>query len=187
MVAPFSFAPSQAWDGNDGSWSTFIVRVGTPSQDFRVLISTAGQETWIPVPEGCTPDDPSDCARTRGVLPFNGEYTDGFLKNESSTWDQIYIADLNLESALGYDGNGDYGFETVGLQVENSGGPTLEHQVVAGIADKDFYLGIFGLGPKPANFSNFDHPEPAFMPTLKNNSLIPSLSYGYTAGAPYSM
>lgn len=215
MVAPFSFAPSQAWDGNDGSWSTFTVRVGTPPQDFRVLISTAGQETWVPVPEGCTSSDPSGCPSSRGALPFQGRLSTGFLKNESSTWSEINIFDLGLENNLGYDGNGDYGFDTVGLQIENSGGLTLGHQVVAGIADKDFYLGIFGLGmhvtylplvvsrylsglvpaskalirlpgPKPANFSSFDHPEPAFLPSLKDNGMIPSLSYGYTAGAPYS-
>jgi hypothetical protein len=39
---------------------------------------------------------------------------------------------LALEENLGYDGNGEYGFDTVGLQIQNSGGPILEHQIVAG-------------------------------------------------------
>jgi hypothetical protein len=46
-------------------------------------------------------------------------------------------------------------------------------------------LGVFGLGPKPTNFSDFNEPQPSYMWSLKNQSLIPSLSFGYSAGAPY--
>ena len=40
-----SLPPSQIWDGNDGAWSTFIIRIGTPAQYFRVLPSTNSEET----------------------------------------------------------------------------------------------------------------------------------------------
>ncbi|OCL08205.1 acid protease [Glonium stellatum] len=185
IPAPFVFSPSQAWDGNDGSWSTFIIRVGTPEQDFRVLPSTAGQETWVPVPDGCLSSDPSNCGTLRGVYPFNGQQSTGFQYNQSSTWKLIGLYDLMLEQQLNYTGNGIYGLDTVGLMLQNSGGLSLTGQVVAGIATKEFYLGIFGLGPKPANFSNFDYPQPSFMHTLKEQDKIPSLSYAYTAGASY--
>jgi len=46
---------------------------------------------------------------------------------------------------------------------------------------------MFALGPKPTNFTNFDSPQPSWMWTAKNQSLIPSLSWGYTAGAPYQL
>ncbi len=46
-------------------------------------------------------------------------------------------------------------------------------------------LGVLGLGPKPTNFSDFNDPQPSFMHSLKNQSLIPSLSCGYYAGASY--
>ena len=62
----------------------------------------------------------------------------------------------------------------------------MEKQVVAGIATQDFYLGSFGLGPKPVNFSNLEFPVTSFMMSLKNLGKIPSISYGYTAGASYS-
>jgi len=185
IPAPFVFSSSQAWDGNDGSWSTFIIRVGTPEQDFRVLPSTAGQETWVPVPEGCLSSDPSNCGTLRGVYPFDGQQSTGFQYNQSSTWKLIGLYDLMLEQQLNYTGNGLYGLETVGLMLQNSGGLNLTSQIVAGIATKDFYLGIFGLGPKPANFSNFEYPQPSFMHTLKGQNRIPSLSYSYTAGASY--
>ncbi|RDW76161.1 hypothetical protein BP5796_06982 [Coleophoma crateriformis] len=184
---PFSFAPSQAWEGNDGPWSTFVIRVGTPEQVFHVLISTIGQETWVPVPEGCLDTDPSNCGALRGVMPFQNQASSGFQINASSTWVPVNLFELGLEDHLNYTGNGEYGFDTVGLQLPQSGGVSLEHQVVAGTPFKDFYLGVFSLGPKPTNFTNFDNPQPSFMWTLRNQSIIPSLSWGYTAGAPYRL
>ncbi|KAF2875185.1 aspartic peptidase domain-containing protein [Massariosphaeria phaeospora] len=180
--SPFVFSPSQIWDGNDGSWSTFILRIGTPAQTFRVLPSTAGQEIFVPVPEGCLPSDPQNCGELRGVYPFRGQQT-GFQSNQSSTWKLIGLYDLVLERNLNYSGNGMYGLENVGLMVD--GDVTLENQIVAGIATKDFYLGILGLGPKPSNFSDFENPQPSLMQTLRDKDMIPSLSYAYTAGAPY--
>ena len=191
VPAPFSYAPSQYFDGNDGQWSTFIVRIGTPPQDFRVLPSTAGQETWVPNPEGCTASDPTDCGYSRGVQKFNGQQGTGFQSNESSSWQALGVYSLDLETNLDYETNvsyagaGLYGFDTIGLQVENSGGVTLDHQVVAGIALKQFYLGCFGLGIKPANFSSYGAPQAAFLPSAVQQNLIPSQSWGYTAGAQY--
>jgi hypothetical protein len=46
-------------------------------------------------------------------------------------------------------------------------------------------LGAFGLSPKPVNFSDFNDPQPSFLWSLRNHTLIPSQSYGYTAGAAY--
>ncbi|KAL3427887.1 eukaryotic aspartyl protease [Phlyctema vagabunda] len=185
--APITFAPSQAFEGNDGPWSTFVIRIGTPEQVFHVHISTASQETWIPVPEGCLSTDPSDCGALRGAMPFQNQPSNGFQVDASSSWVPINLFALGLDSNLNYTGNGQYGFETIGLQLPQSGGVALHHQIVAGIATKDFYLGVFGLGPKPTNFTNFDEPQPSFMWSLKNQSMIPSLSWSYTAGAPYRL
>lgn len=84
VPAPLSIAPSQAFQSNDGPWSTFPIRVGTPEQVFEVLISTASQETWIPVPQGCVVGDPLDCGAQRGALPFNGVPSNGFDINAVS-------------------------------------------------------------------------------------------------------
>lgn len=185
MPEPFVFSPSQAWDGNDGSWSSFIVRIGSPPQTFRVFPATSGHETLIPLPEGCTDSDPSNCGSLRGAYPFNGKDSSGFAVNASSTWKNIGLYSLNFGDKLGLNDNGLYGLDTVGLMLENSGGLVLDSQVVAGIATKNFYLGLFGLGPKPSNFSDFEYPQPSFMRSLKNQSKIPSLSFAYTAGAAY--
>ena len=96
------------------------------------------------------------------------------------------IYGLVLESNLGYTGNGEFGFDTVALGWQGSGGPNLTHQIVGGIADTDFFLGIFGLTPRPTNFTTFNDPKPSYLHNLKNQSQIPSESWGYTAGAYYS-
>lgn len=59
------------WDGNDGAWSTFTVRIGNPAQFFRVLPSTTGQATRIPIPDNCERGQ-SWCGNARGVQPYNG-------------------------------------------------------------------------------------------------------------------
>jgi hypothetical protein len=81
---PFSWAPSQFWEGNDGAWSTFIIRVGTPAQTFRILPSTASEETWVPAPEECPvlnlPTE--ECGDKRGVQVFENAPSGGFMVNE---------------------------------------------------------------------------------------------------------
>jgi hypothetical protein len=61
----------------------------------------------------------------------------------------------------------------------------LKNQTIAGIATEEFYLGVFGINPRPSNFTTFDDPVPSYMKNLRDQSLIPSTSWGYTAGNPY--
>jgi hypothetical protein len=137
----------------------------------------------VVLPEGCTSSDPPNCGSLRG-----GQ----FAINQSSTWVQNNqtangIFGLVAEDILGYSGNGLYGYDTVGLGYPGSGVPTMDQQVVAGIATDDFYMGIFGLAPPPSNFTDYNHPVPSYMSNMKANNLIPSLSYGYTAGNQYRL
>ena len=50
-------------------------------------------------------------------------------------------------------------------------------------------LGIFGISPYPTNLSgyNLDDSNPTYLQTLKDQDLIPSLTWGYTAGAQYRL
>lgn len=184
LPAPIVIPASQDFDGNDGPWSSFALRVGTPAQTVKVMISTAGSQTWVVLPEGCTSLDPPDCLTSRG-----GE----FYTNRSSTWRKNNVTSngifsLGLESNLGSIGNnGKFGYDTVRLGWQGSGGPSLDHQILAGIVTKQFFLGVFGLNPRPTNFSNFSDPSPSYMSNLKDKSLIPSLSWSYTAGNQYRL
>lgn len=183
LPAPYIVPPSQQWDGNDGSWSTFSINVGSPGQDFRVLISTSGSAIFLPVPAGCSSADPANCASLRGVQPFNGAPGLGFQVNESST---IGLYTLDLEARLNYKGNGLYGYDRVGLETANDkSGLSLGRQLVAGIADKSYFMGVLGLGITPSKFSSAGESIPSLLQSLRDQSLIPSLSYGYTAGASY--
>ena len=81
---------------------------------------------------------------------------------------------------------GIWGNETVGLGVQGSGGPTLESQTIAQINSLDFFLGMFGVNPKPTNYTGLSgDSQDSYMTTLKKQNLIPSVTFGYSAGAKY--
>jgi hypothetical protein len=185
VPAPYTVPPSEQFDGNDGAWSTHFINVGTPGQNFRVLVSTTSGETWIPVTDGCTSSDPSNCGDLRGAETFNGVASSGFQVNQSTTFSPLGIYSLDLESKLNYTGNGLYGYDNVGLGTSQSPGPSLPQQLVAGIADKDYFLGHLGLSILNTSFSSTSEPVVPFFVNLREQKKIPSLSYGYTAGAVY--
>lgn len=182
---PIDIPTSQQFDGNDGKWSSFIVRVGTPEQSFRVFPAPGTGEVLIPLPQGCNEYDPPDCGARRGVYGYKNSTT-GFSVGKSSTWKELGLYSVGLKSELGYAANASYGLDNVGLMIPNAGGPTLKNQVVGGIASSTFYLGIFGLSPRASNFSEFAYPQRSFITTLKDENMVPSISYSYTAGAFYS-
>ncbi|SLM40572.1 Aspartic peptidase domain [Lasallia pustulata] len=173
-----SINPSQSWQGNDGPWSTFTLGIGTPAQWVQVLISTTGVQPWVILSQGCTPTDPPTCGKSRGNI---------FYINQSSTWQDEGLYELDLELNLGYTGSGDFGYDTLSLGLLGTGLPNMSHQVIAGIAAKDFYLGSWGISPYPTNLTTLDDPKPSLMSDLKEKNLISSLSYGYTAGAQYRL
>ena len=155
-----------------------------------MLISTASEATWVILPQGCPPDTPGiepslTCSQSRGEI---------FDISGSKTWSVLGNYSLGIEANLGYSNIGDYGLDTVALGFTNAtGGPTLQGQVVAGLASYDYYTGLFGLGDQPVNFTASNDinnltgttPHPSFLATLKSQNLIPSLSWAYTAGAIY--
>jgi hypothetical protein len=142
-----------------------------------VTPSTSVPETWVVLDAGCISSDPPSCPDDRG-------YT--FQPEDSGTWEPRGLYQISAQSNLGYDPSnaGEYGLDTLGLGYRGAGGPTLDEQVIAGIATKDFYLGSLGLAPAPINFTSEDS-RPSLLTTLKARNLIPSLSYGYSAGANY--
>jgi hypothetical protein len=173
-------------DGADGKWSTFHVQVG--GQVVRLLpgtSSTAGTSTWVIIPEGCSVANPNltNCEFDRGYL---------FRRNQSTSWSTrhlsgqgLYSLTLLIEGELGLSGNGYYGFDTINPGLPGSGLPTVQNQVIAGIGTNDFWLGSLGLSPYSFNFTDFSEPQPSLLSTFFNQSLIPSLSWSYTAGAYY--
>ncbi|UNI24739.1 hypothetical protein JDV02_010464 [Purpureocillium takamizusanense] len=176
-AAPVAVSASQFFEGIDGLWSTFELRVGTPAQNIRFLPGTSSTLTTVVLPEGCQ-GQWKDCAEQRGGV---------FNKTASTTWDEIGLFNLGFEKGLGYSDNGDFGQDTVGLGYLGSGGPVVNKSIIAGVAGSEFYLSVLGLKPEPTNFTTQNDPQPSFMELLKKQAKIPSLSYSYTAGAPYRL
>ena len=183
---PIVFSPSQLWNGNDGNWSSFVIRVGVPEQNFRVLPSAATGELIVPHALGCqsSDGDPSDCAARRGV--FDSNHKQGFVPNASTSWQEEGIFDMGLEPKLGFADSALYGRDNVGLMIQNSGGPVLENRIVGAVRQMPFFVGFFGLSPLASNFTDFSRPQRSYLTTLRDERQIPSLSYAYNAGAHYS-
>jgi len=156
--------------GYDGAWSAAQIRVGTPEQYLLLFPSTTSSETWLAGPGLC--DGTSTCASLRGGL---------FYTDNSTTWQEVGQYELGYSALSETADNGDYGFDNISL----SDTITTSNQIIAVVDDIRHWNGEFGLGVQETRFSsNADHL--AFISTLvQNNSVIPSHSYGYTAGASY--
>jgi hypothetical protein len=175
-VPPLLVKPD-GWAGNDGNWSTFQIAVGTPPQRFRTLPSTTRGEVWIPTIEGCEGSPYPDCATSRGVLD-NDSF--GFDVDKSRTWDTIGI--YALPSPINGTDNGAYGLDH--LSISSNRSFTLHNQTITGIATSDYWISDLGLGTEVAKFSG-QPSSPSLLSAMKEQQLIPSLSYGYSAGASY--
>ena len=104
----------------------------------------------------------------------------------SNSWSLIGNYSMGLEMNLGYSDHATYGLDTLALGLSNANGsPQIESQVVAAFETNDYYVGLFGLGHQGVNFSEYSTPNATFLTTLKEQNMIPSLSWGYTAGAIY--
>lgn len=104
-----------------------------------------------------------------------------FLPNESSTWVEVGRYEMGYNLQLGHAGVADYGYDSIDIDEESR----VADQVVGIISTVKWYIGSLGLGVSGTNFT--DTAKMPFLNSLVHNqSLIPSHSYGYTAGAYYS-
>ncbi|KAL8678826.1 MAG: hypothetical protein Q9186_004850 [Xanthomendoza sp. 1 TL-2023] len=125
----------------------------------------------------CTDQGPRNCSDSRGGT---------FDYEDSSTWSNKSIYALGAEANLGYtDANGFFGWDNVALTTPEGAKTTVNHSVVAGIVTNDSYLGALGLAARTVVWEDHSDSSPSLISILKDQSLIPSLSYGYTAGASY--
>ena len=156
--------------------SSFEIQVGNHPQQVRVFPATSLPFINVIPNDGCVTGGPPDCADLRGGL---------FDSNTSLTWVANSVWNLGIEDNLDLDTTAKFGFDTVQLGWENSGGPTVSHAIISEGAAYVYMLGLLGLDPLPSNFTTYSDPQPSFLQQLKNNNQIPVLGYGYTAGAQY--
>jgi hypothetical protein len=162
-------------DGNDGSWSSFAVQIGTPPQAVRVLPDIAGNSIWTVLSQAC---ETNDCPNSRGNF---------FNSNQSSTWKDkgYYDLPLNPEHYLPYSGYADFGLDTITLDWQGHGGPSLSNQVIGGFVAEDVYIGVLGLSPAAFNIKTLNNPLSSVLGSLNEQNIIPSSTWAYLAGASY--
>jgi len=193
---PQVLTPSESFDGDDGKWSTFIINIAGDGdgkgQNFKVLISTSSPMALVPAQSGWCNDE---CAKNRGIMDtVNGQQARGFdyltaawkqeglfsLPLEKSYWfsDNFLILDKNISSL-----NSEWGTTTVGLGRASKQSNTISEQYVALQGSRDLFLGSLGLSVGQYGFGTAL--KPTFLEGLLGVKLIPSRSYGFTAGASY--
>ena len=197
LPEPFAVKPSGEFEGNDGAWSTFLIAVGNPVQNFRALVSTSSFSTWLPTADGCVyePDPayvPENCPALRGVGLLNGFQSQGF-DDTNGTFEYIGIHtldlgnDLSLTESFGsqYNATANLGLDT--LTVQNGAGSeglTPEGDVpIFGLSTWNLFLPSLGLGV--GYLQSTTQETASLVEKLANQSLIPSHSWSYTAGASY--
>lgn len=166
--------------GNDGAWSPFVVKVGTPPTPLQLLAATEIPETLVVLSLDCQ-GAALNCSDARGGV-FDTEEGSRTWQNKSGV---NSVFRLSAESNLQYDIQALYGFDTVQIGSPGKSNATVDQQVVAGILTPDFYLGSLGLHSRDVVFQADHLGQPSFISHLKTDKLIPSSSYGFTAGASY--
>jgi len=191
VPAPVSVAPDQDWSGIDGSWNTFSLLVGEPQRNVRVGVSTASQQIWMVNYQACIQNDTDSSGK---VVEYNKLNTDcetsrGNLYNQtaSQTWRTRGYYRLWIEKWLGYQGNGLFGSDSVGLGQAGERGPSVQNTTIGTMVSTNFWHGHIGLHHKPTNFSVFEDSVPSYITSLFEQKSIPSVSFGYTAGSQYRM
>lgn len=154
-----------------------------------MLASTQVPETWLVDPLGCIAKDPSNCTEARG-----GTYhrADSSTSQGSSTPEnpsgKPQIVSLQAERNLGMTNNSDvgsYAFDAMEIGRPGNGNISLTSaQVIAAVATKDFFIGNVGLAARHVSATGSGNPS-GLLASLNDGNYIPSLSYGYTAGAAY--
>ncbi|KAK8106210.1 eukaryotic aspartyl protease family protein [Apiospora kogelbergensis] len=173
-LEPLWLEPSQKWHvyGIDGNWSAIGLLVGEPAQQVDVTVNTALSELWVVESSGC--DSTNVCKTARGNV---------FDIGASKSWGPMGQYQLGPHNLAG---NGDYAMETVMVydSVRKLQTP-LQKQIVAGINDTQYFTGFLGLGITPGKFQDAVVLSP-LANMVEQLGVVPSHSYGYTAGAYYA-
>ncbi|KAI1626664.1 aspartic peptidase domain-containing protein [Exophiala viscosa] len=181
---PIIFQPSRYWDGDGDHWSTFAIQIGTPPQVVRLLPSITGNSIFPVENLACyetTDLEVSDCPNSRGLVfdPKNSStyQDDGEVALPTNPEHWLYP---NGEQAI-------IGFDNVTLDYPHYTNINLPNVTIFPYLGDDFWIGSFGINPtiNDTEADDFNVALPTFMGVLRQQNLIPSLSWGYHAGACY--
>ena len=146
-------------------------------QNVRVFVSSVLSNTWVVRSDSCV-NSQATCKEDRGRT---------FDPSASTSWKQLGDYDVGINQNIGPHVQGILGNETLTLGLQGSGGPVLHNQGVVAYSQPDLNLGMFGANALATNSSGKSQGPPSYLVSLKNQSMIPSLSFGYTAGNQYRL
>jgi hypothetical protein len=183
----YRIAASRKWMGNDGPWSTFTIRVGSPPQALEVLPASSASFSLVVLEEGCPPDVTASCKTLRGNVLDPRDLT---------TWTPLRLQDDSSYGILPFPAQqallpeqiaSEVAVNPISLDVwaESSSSIYLEGQLLAGYATKTPFLGLLGLSGFQSYPLTKATPYNSTLQILKNNSDVSGLTWAYTAGANY--
>jgi hypothetical protein len=150
----------------------------------RLFPSTALNHVWVVGPPGC-PDDQNDSDITPNCQESRGGV---FNSNRSTSYRRLFEGHgftfggneaVNVTAHLGLD-KVYFGYSGTGSPPQNRTLVSMYSNYTPG------WIGLLGLDPRPNLFpgaSPYEDPIPSMMRILKDSDMIPSLSFGYTAGS----
>lgn len=136
----------------------------------NLLASSSSSQLLLQAANGCPATIP-DCAGDRGGL---------YNSTNSESWQGTGSGNVSLELNLGISVEAIYGTETVGI-----GSISLDTQTVSQINDIRYWIGTVGLHPWDEDSAANNTNKQDLISKLKEKGDIPSLTFGYTAGAQY--
>jgi hypothetical protein len=97
---------------------------------------------------------------------------------KSTSWknEGFFYLEGNTQDGYGQYGLDDLTFGTTGFTIQNA--------IIASINETEYWIGEFGLGIVPGNFTDVTSLS-AISNLVEKEAVIPSHSYGFTAGATY--
>jgi hypothetical protein len=189
QTAPIVVPPSGSFDGDDGEWSTFLINIGDDGrgrsgQNFKALVSTSRstavlplQADWCSVPE---------CAKRRGILPYNSRQSLGYQSNSSHDYHDLGLFSLEKSQSIPESPvNCRYGLDSIGVGLASSTSPVIAGQLVAAQGSEEPFLTSLGLSTNRVALGS--GAVSSYLTNLNDSGAIASLSYSYTAGARYRM
>lgn len=176
-------------DGIDGMWSTFGIQLGTPAQRHRVFFASDENTIWAVHPWACLLTNP-EVTNTGACNISRGFVYNSTLSNSSADlggYSLGYNEAANLSSTAE---SSEVYKDVATLGWTNPAAPTLQNQIVWAFDANFPWLGILGLnnGTVVLDIGNNDTQTtiwPSVMASLKQQNLMPSYSWAYTAGVCY--
>ena len=171
-------------DGNDGFWSSFTIAVGTPPQSVRLLVSTKLSDVWV-ISESQSQDDYLATHNLAHKKVAGGL----FKKKLATTWQgtrlyengQDQISDKNIAKVE----IEDYGSDATRIDLADIPNINFDSRTIATVAKGNLDLGFLGINHRNPHLTLPRDGQVSFLESLKASGRIPSLSYGFSAGAWY--